>query len=65
VPFSLLVAVSRVILGLRYPSDVAAGGTIGVAVAGASFLVRKKIRQQAGFGPARATGLPTQVGRRL
>jgi undecaprenyl-diphosphatase len=38
-PFTLLVAASRVMLGLHYPSDVLAGVAIGAAVAGASFLV--------------------------
>ena len=28
-PFSVLVALSRVILGLHYPSDVAAGAFLG------------------------------------
>ena len=32
-PFTLLVAASRVILGLHYPSDVLAGAAIGAAVA--------------------------------
>jgi undecaprenyl-diphosphatase len=36
VPFSVLVALSRVVLGLHYPSDVAAGAALGAAVAGAS-----------------------------
>lgn len=31
-PFTLLVAVSRPVLGLHYPSDVLAGAAIGVAV---------------------------------
>jgi len=31
--FALLVAVSRPVLGLHYPSDVLAGGTIGAAMA--------------------------------
>ncbi len=39
VPFALLVATSRVMLGLHYPSDVVAGALIGAAVAGVSFLV--------------------------
>jgi undecaprenyl-diphosphatase len=37
--FTLLTAVSRVVLGLHYPSDVLAGAAIGAAVAGASFLI--------------------------
>jgi undecaprenyl-diphosphatase len=32
-PFALLVAASRVVLGLHYPTDVAAGALIGVALA--------------------------------
>lgn len=39
VPFTLLVAASRVLLGLHYPSDVLAGVAIGALVAAASFLV--------------------------
>jgi undecaprenyl-diphosphatase len=39
VPFTLLTAVSRVALGLHYPSDVIAGGALGALIAGASFLV--------------------------
>jgi len=35
VPFALLVAASRVILGLHYPSDVLVGAAIGAALAGA------------------------------
>jgi undecaprenyl-diphosphatase len=34
-PFALLVAASRVVLGLHYPTDVAAGASIGVALAAA------------------------------
>lgn len=33
VPFTLLVALSRVILGLHYPSDVVAGALLGFALA--------------------------------
>jgi undecaprenyl-diphosphatase len=32
-PFTLLVAASRVVLGLHYPTDVLAGATIGAALA--------------------------------
>ena len=38
-PFTLLTAVSRVALGLHYPSDVIAGGALGGLIAGASFLI--------------------------
>lgn len=39
VPFTALVALSRLVLGLHYPSDVLAGALIGTLVAGVSFLV--------------------------
>jgi undecaprenyl-diphosphatase len=35
-PFCVIVAVSRVVLGLHYPSDVIAGAAIGAAVAALS-----------------------------
>lgn len=36
-PFTLLVALSRVVLGLHYPSDVLTGAVLGAAVALLSF----------------------------
>lgn len=36
-PFTLLVAVSRVVLGLHYPSDVLVGALLGAAIAALSF----------------------------
>jgi undecaprenyl-diphosphatase len=38
-PFTLLVAASRVVLGLHYPSDVAVGALIGAALAGTCLAV--------------------------
>jgi undecaprenyl-diphosphatase len=39
VPFAVLVALSRVVLGLHYPTDVAVGGVIGACMALASMSV--------------------------
>lgn len=38
-PFTLLVAASRVVLGLHYPSDVLAGAAIGALIAGVSLRI--------------------------
>ena len=35
-PVALLIALSRVVLGLHYPSDVLAGGLLGAGIAGAT-----------------------------
>ncbi len=40
IPFSILVGLSRVVLGLHYPSDVIAGVVIGAAIAMASLWIR-------------------------
>ncbi len=39
VPYALLVAASRIILGLHYPSDVIAGAALGATLAAASVAV--------------------------
>jgi undecaprenyl-diphosphatase len=38
-PFAFVTAVSRVALGLHYPSDVIAGAALGALIAGASFSI--------------------------
>jgi undecaprenyl-diphosphatase len=38
-PFTLMIGLSRVVLGLHYPSDVLAGALIGVTLAMLSFLI--------------------------
>lgn len=39
VPFTLLIAASRSVLGLHYPSDVMAGASIGILIAGLSLVI--------------------------
>lgn len=38
-PFTIMVGLSRVVLGLHYPSDVIAGALIGLMIANVSFMV--------------------------
>jgi undecaprenyl-diphosphatase len=37
IPFTVLIALSRVVLGLHYPSDVLVGALLGAAIAALSF----------------------------
>ncbi len=39
IPFTLLVALSRPVLGLHYPSDVIAGALLGASLAGLSLIL--------------------------
>jgi undecaprenyl-diphosphatase len=39
VPVAMLIALSRVVLGLHYPSDVLAGGLLGALIGGASTML--------------------------
>ena len=38
-PFTIMVGLSRVVLGLHYPSDVIAGALLGFTIANVSFMV--------------------------
>lgn len=39
IPFALLVALSRVVLGMHYPTDVIVGAILGVAISWGSLLI--------------------------
>ena len=43
VPFTMLVALSRIVLGLHYPSDVAIGAIIGFVISQGSIIVLQLI----------------------
>jgi undecaprenyl-diphosphatase len=38
-PFAVLIAISRVVLGLHYPTDVIAGAAVGCSLAGAALFL--------------------------
>ncbi len=42
-PFALLIALSRIVLGLHYPSDVVVGAALGWAISKLSWVVRDAI----------------------
>jgi undecaprenyl-diphosphatase len=42
-PFTLLIALSRMILGLHYPSDVIVGAIIGASVASMIILLAPSV----------------------
>lgn len=50
VPFMLLIALSRVILGLHYPSDVLVGATIGFLLAVTSLAIGNRYFPPAALG---------------
>ena len=39
IPFTMLTAISRLVLGLHYPTDVLAGAVLGVFIASLSFML--------------------------
>ncbi|HNR91345.1 MAG TPA: phosphatase PAP2 family protein, partial [Dokdonella sp.] len=54
-PFTALVATSRVVLGLHYPSDVLVASAIGFALAEASIALVRQHRRALGPGHAAAS----------
>ncbi len=43
-PFTILIAMSRVVLGVHYPTDVLAGGLLGAAIASLSWSLGQQLR---------------------